>query len=174
MGTLRHFSPHMTHCGTSDTDTDCPFAYGTNFELLHQGDHAYQWFTCVTQLIRQRRSVTRRRLHCATPIGGEHPLVRPPRRPVVLPYSRDMPAGKRPAPEDTVTARRVLLDGLARDADLFELVSELAPLHPRDNTFPGEVFLAQDRRQDKEGHHWIVVIRPAGVGHSSCPECGPG
>ena len=45
-----------------------------------------------------------------------------------------------------MTARRVLLDGLARDADLFELVSELAPLHPRDNTFPGEVFIrvAQD------------------------------
>ena len=40
-----------------------------------------------------------------------------------------------------MTARRVLLDGLARDADIFELVSELAPLHPRDNTFPGEVFI---------------------------------
>ena len=40
-----------------------------------------------------------------------------------------------------MTARRVLLDGLARNADIFELVSELAPLHPRDNTFPGEVFL---------------------------------
>ena len=39
-----------------------------------------------------------------------------------------------------MTARRVLLDGLARDADIFELISELAPLHPRDNTFPGEVF----------------------------------
>src|SRR4029077_17151916 len=26
-------------------------------------------------------------------------------------------------------------------ADIFELVSELAPLHPRDNTFPGEGFL---------------------------------
>ena len=51
-----------------------------------------------------------------------------------------MPARKRPTPEDTVTARRVLLDGLARDADIFQLVSELAPLHPRDNTFPGEVF----------------------------------
>jgi hypothetical protein len=63
------------------------------------------------------------------------------RRPVVLPYRRDMPARKRPTPEDTVTARRVLVDRLARDADLFELVSELAPLHPRDNTFPGEVFL---------------------------------
>ena len=40
-----------------------------------------------------------------------------------------------------MTARRVLLDGLARDADVFELVSELALLHPRDNIFPGEVFL---------------------------------
>jgi hypothetical protein len=40
-----------------------------------------------------------------------------------------------------MTARRVLLDGLARGADIFELVSELAPVHPRDGTFPGEVFL---------------------------------
>ena len=52
-----------------------------------------------------------------------------------------MPASKRPAPEDAVTARQILLDGLARDAEIFELLSELAPLHPRDNTFPGEVFL---------------------------------
>ena len=40
-----------------------------------------------------------------------------------------------------MTARRVLLGGLAREADIFEQVNELAPLHPRDNTFPGEVFL---------------------------------
>ena len=52
-----------------------------------------------------------------------------------------MPARKRPTPGDTVTARRVLLDGLARDADISGLVSGLAPLHPRDNTFPGEVFI---------------------------------
>ena len=37
------------------------------------------------------------------------------RRPVVLPYRRFMPARKRPSPEDTVTARQTLLDGLARD-----------------------------------------------------------
>ena len=60
---------------------------------------------------------------------------------MVVPYGRGMPARKRPTPEDAVVARRVLLDGLARDADVWELVSELAPLHPRDNTFPGEVFL---------------------------------
>ena len=40
-----------------------------------------------------------------------------------------------------MTARRTLLDGLARDADIFEVLSGLAPLHPRNDTFPGEVFL---------------------------------
>jgi hypothetical protein len=52
-----------------------------------------------------------------------------------------MPARKRPTPEDAVTARQALLDGLARDDEISELVSELAPLHLRDDTFPGEVFL---------------------------------
>ncbi len=52
-----------------------------------------------------------------------------------------MPARKLPTPQDAAAARRMLLDGLARDADILELVSELAPLHPRNNTFPGEVFL---------------------------------
>ena len=40
-----------------------------------------------------------------------------------------------------MTARRALLDGLARDADIFEVLSGLAALHPRNDTFPGEVFL---------------------------------
>jgi len=40
-----------------------------------------------------------------------------------------------------MTARRALLDGLARDAGVFEVLSGLAPLHPRNDTFPGEVFL---------------------------------
>jgi hypothetical protein len=53
-----------------------------------------------------------------------------------------MPGNQRPSPEDAVTARGALLDGLARDSDIFEVLSRLAPLHPRDNTFPGEVFLA--------------------------------
>ena len=42
---------------------------------------------------------------------------------MALPCRRDMPAGKRPTPEDTVTARQILLDELARDVDIFELVS---------------------------------------------------
>jgi hypothetical protein len=59
----------------------------------------------------------------------------------VLVYRRDMPARKRPAAADAVTARRVLLDGLARGADIDELASELALLHPPNDTFPGEVLL---------------------------------
>ena len=52
-----------------------------------------------------------------------------------------MPARNRPTPQDTATARRILLDGLAGDSEVSELAGELAPLHPRNNTFPGEVFL---------------------------------
>ena len=52
-----------------------------------------------------------------------------------------MPARKRPAPQDAVTARRILLDGMARDTGVSELAGELAPLHPPGNTFPGEVLL---------------------------------
>jgi hypothetical protein len=53
-----------------------------------------------------------------------------------------MPARKRPDAEDAATARQILLDGLAHDTSLPGLVSELAPLHPRNNTFPGEIFLS--------------------------------
>jgi hypothetical protein len=83
-----------------------------------------------------------------------------------------MPARKRPTLEDTVTARRVLLDGLARDADIFELVSELAPLHPRDNTFPGEVFL----RLAADALDWCEASRAdplslEGLRERFLPEC---
>src|SRR4249920_659011 len=83
-----------------------------------------------------------------------------------------MPARKRPTPGDTVTARRVLLDELARDADIFELVSELAPLHPRDNTFPGEVFL----RLAADALDWCEASRAdplslEGLRERFLPEC---
>jgi hypothetical protein len=52
-----------------------------------------------------------------------------------------MPARKRPTPQDSATARRILLDAIARDTGVSELAGELAALHPRDDTFPGEVFL---------------------------------
>ncbi len=56
----------------------------------------------------------------------------------VLLYGLDMPAKKRPTPQDAVTARQILLDGLARENGIGELITELAPLHPRHDTFPGE------------------------------------
>lgn len=58
-----------------------------------------------------------------------------------MPYGLGMPARKRPTPQDAVTARRILLDGMARDSEVPELAGGLAPLHPRDDTFPGEVLL---------------------------------
>jgi hypothetical protein len=39
----------------------------------------------------------------------------------VLVYRREMPGRKRPTPEDAMTARHALLDGFARDADIFDL-----------------------------------------------------
>jgi hypothetical protein len=50
-------------------------------------------------------------------------------------------ARTRPTPQDAATARRIVLDGLARDAQVFELLGELEPLHPRNDTFPGEILL---------------------------------
>ena len=71
-----------------------------------------------------------------------------------------------------MTARQTLLDGLARDADIFELVSELAPLHPRDNTFPGEVFL----QLSADALEWCGVSRSdplplEGLRERFLPEC---
>ncbi len=63
------------------------------------------------------------------------------RRSLFVVYRRDMPARKRPTIEDAMAARRVLLDGLARDADFFELLGGLESLLPRNDTFPGEVLL---------------------------------
>ncbi len=48
---------------------------------------------------------------------------------------------RKPTVEDAATARQILLDGVAHDAEVFEILSRLAPLHPRNNTFPGEVLL---------------------------------
>jgi hypothetical protein len=56
-------------------------------------------------------------------------------------YRLGMPKTRRPAPGDADAARRMLLGGLACDADLAELIGEAESLHPRNDTFPGEIFL---------------------------------
>lgn len=50
-------------------------------------------------------------------------------------------APKGPTDEDHVQAIRIVLTGLADDGDLFEMISTVSTLHPKHNTFPGEVFL---------------------------------
>jgi hypothetical protein len=90
----------------------------------------------------------------------------------VLAYLLGMPARKRPTAEDTVTARRILLDGLARNAEIFDLAGELAPLHPRNDTFPGEVFLhlAADAL-DWCGASRTDPLSLEGIRDSFLPEC---
>ncbi len=50
-------------------------------------------------------------------------------------------ARKRPTTEDRVEALRRVLSGLAEGADVFELAASVSDLHPKNNTFPGEVFM---------------------------------
>jgi hypothetical protein len=52
-----------------------------------------------------------------------------------------MATEKTPTAEDRATAIRVALSGIAHDLELGELAALLEPLHPRNNTFPGEVLL---------------------------------
>ena len=52
-----------------------------------------------------------------------------------------MAAARSPSPDDAVVARRILLAGLAQDTDLADMIGEAERLHPRNSTFPGEVFL---------------------------------
>jgi hypothetical protein len=48
---------------------------------------------------------------------------------------------KQPTAEDRVQAIRIALSGIAAGSDLADVRFELYPLHPKNNTFPGEVFL---------------------------------
>jgi hypothetical protein len=52
-----------------------------------------------------------------------------------------MAAKRRPAAEDRIDAIRIALDGIAVGLDLSEIARKLEPLHPKHDTFPGEVLL---------------------------------
>jgi hypothetical protein len=83
-----------------------------------------------------------------------------------------MPTNKRPVPQDAVIARRILIGGLARDADIFGIVSELAPLHPRNDTFPGEVFLRLGADAlDRCGASRADPVALEGIADRFLPEC---
>jgi hypothetical protein len=48
---------------------------------------------------------------------------------------------QRPTAEDRANVIRVALSGIADDIELGQLAALLEPLHPKNNTFPGEVLL---------------------------------
>jgi hypothetical protein len=50
-------------------------------------------------------------------------------------------ARKDPADQDRAEAVGRLLSGLARGDDVFDLAAAIEELHPRHNTFPGQVFM---------------------------------
>jgi hypothetical protein len=52
-----------------------------------------------------------------------------------------MAAKQRPTAEDRREAIRIALHGIAAGVDLPDLARQLEPLHPKNDTFPGEVFL---------------------------------
>ncbi|MGH8984518.1 MAG: hypothetical protein ACRDY6_11665 [Acidimicrobiia bacterium] len=53
-----------------------------------------------------------------------------------------MPGRKRPTAEDRVESTRIALRVIALGVDLPDVARELEPLHPKNDTFPGEVLLA--------------------------------
>ena len=81
-------------------------------------------------------------------------------------------ARRLPTDEDRLEALRRLLSGLADGADVHELVVSIAPLHPKNNNFPGEVFmvLAADAL-DTASVTRHVPIPYAGLRETYLPEC---
>ena len=48
----------------------------------------------------------------------------------------------KPTDEEARQAVEVLLEAVETGGDIFDALDEVGPLHPKDNTFPGEVFVA--------------------------------
>src|SRR2546428_13976311 len=66
---------------------------------------------------------------------------RPGSRRLVLPWQRSFVAmaRKRVTDDDRLEAMRLALKGVAADADAHDLARPLAPFHPKNDTFPGEL-----------------------------------
>ena len=48
---------------------------------------------------------------------------------------------RRPTPEEATKAVGLLLAAVETGGDIFDALDEIRPLHPKNNTFPGEVFM---------------------------------
>jgi hypothetical protein len=79
---------------------------------------------------------------------------------------------KRPTDEDRVEAIRIALSGIGAGADLGDVRFELYPLHPKNNAFPGEVFLelAADAIEEA-GASREEPIEFEGIRERYLPEC---
>ncbi len=77
-----------------------------------------------------------------------------------------------PTEDDRDEALRRLLSGLVAGADAFELTVSVADLHPKNNTFPGEVFmeLAADALEIADATQ-DDPIPYAGLRETYLPEC---
>ena len=81
-------------------------------------------------------------------------------------------ATKRPTEQDQREVLRRFLSGLAEGADTFELAESVKDFHPKNNTFPGEVFMALaadalELANVTRGH----PIRYDGLREAYLPEC---
>ncbi|MDJ0954805.1 MAG: hypothetical protein QNJ81_14100 [Acidimicrobiia bacterium] len=79
----------------------------------------------------------------------------------------------RPTEEDRIEAIQRLLSGLEKGSDAHELAAAVGDLHPRTDTFPGEVFmeLAADAL-DIAGISRDTSISYEGLREAHLPECG--
>lgn len=83
-----------------------------------------------------------------------------------------MASRRRPTAEDRTTALRLILTALTGDRDLFETIAEVGELHPKNDTFAGEVFvrLAADALE-LSGATREAPLAYEGVIDRCLPEC---
>ena len=78
----------------------------------------------------------------------------------------------KPTAEHRTAAVERVISGLARGDDVFELSKAVADLHPRDNTFPGEVFISLAvEALDAEGADRNTPVVYAGLREKYLAEC---
>jgi hypothetical protein len=84
----------------------------------------------------------------------------------------NVPPKKRPTAVDRTQAIRIALSGIGSGTDLGDLRFELYSLHPKNNTFPGEVFLELAAEAIEEaGASRDEPIAFEGIREKYLPEC---